>query len=72
MSCHPCHGFMCPVDLLDWVSGSGHDSSCALRCVTRGEIIDLVIVQNRIRLRDQRFVRRQMKPRQLVCTVPTY
>jgi hypothetical protein len=47
------------------------DSSCALRCVACGEIIDLMIVQNRIRLRDQRLVRRQKKPHQLVCTVPT-
>ena len=63
---------MCPVDLLDWMSGSGHDSSCALRCVACGEIIELVIVQNRIRLKDQRFVRRQKKIRQLVCTVPAF
>jgi len=62
---------MCPVDLLDWASGSGDDSLRAWLCVACGEIIDLVIVQNRIRLRAQRFVRRQKKPRQLVCTVPT-
>jgi hypothetical protein len=71
MSCHRCHGFMCPVDLLDRVSGSGDDSFRAWRCVACGEIIDLVIVRNRNCASDQRFVRRQKKPRQLVCTVPT-
>jgi len=70
MSCDRCHGFMCPVDLLDWVSGRGHDSFRAWRCVACGEIIDLVIVRNRIRARVQRIVRRQKKPHQSVHRVP--
>jgi hypothetical protein len=70
MTCHRCHGFMCPVDLLDWASGSGHDSFRAWRCVACGEIIDQVIVWNRICVRDQRFVRRRKTLRQPVRTVP--
>ena len=69
MSCHRCHGFMYPVDLLERASGRGHDGFRAWRCVACGEIIDLVIVQNRIRSRGRLFVRRQRKPRQSVCTV---
>jgi hypothetical protein len=72
MSCHRCHGFMCPVDLPDWASGSGHDSSCAWRCVACGEIIDRVIVQNRNRPTDQRCVRQQKKPRQTILWVPAF
>jgi len=41
---------MCPVDLLVEASSSGHDSVSGWRCVACGEIIDLVIVQNRFRL----------------------
>jgi hypothetical protein len=72
MTCHRCHGLMCPVDVLVGVSGSGHDSVCGWRCVACGEIIDLVIVQNRIRMKDQRFVRRERKPRQSVRRVPAF
>lgn len=56
MSCHRCDGFMCPVDLHVETSGSGHGHVCGWRCVACGEIVDLVIVQNRIRARDQRFI----------------
>jgi hypothetical protein len=66
MTCRRCHGFMCPVDLLVGASGSRHDRVCGWRCVACGEIIDLVIVQNRIRAKDQRCVRRERKPRQSV------
>lgn len=69
MNGHRCYGLMCPLDLLVGASGRGHDSVRARRC---GEIIDLVIVQNRIRLRDQRCVRRQKKPRQPVRMVPVF
>lgn len=66
MNCHRCHGFMCPADLLVRGSGSGNDCVRGWRCVACGEIIDQVIVLNRIRARDQRYVRRQRKPRQAV------
>jgi hypothetical protein len=72
MNCHRCHGFMCPLDLLAGGSGNGRDSVRAWRCVVCGEIIDQVIVRNRIRLRDQRCVNRQKKPRQTVLKVPAF
>jgi hypothetical protein len=72
MNCHRCDGFMCPVDLLVEASSSGHDSVSGWRCVACGEIIDLVIVQNRFRLRDRRIVRRQGKSRQPDRTIPAF
>ena len=70
MTCHRCQGFMCPADLLVGRSDSEYDSSCGWRCVACGEIIDRVIVRNRIRARDERCVRRLKKPRQPVRTAP--
>ncbi len=72
MKCHRCHGFMCPVDPLVEASGSGYDSFRGWRCLACGEIIDQMIVQNRIRARDQRFVRQQKKLRQPVRTGPAF
>jgi hypothetical protein len=72
MTCHRCHGFMCPVDLLVGASGSGHVSFRGWRCVACGEIVDRVIVWNRVRVRDQRFVKRLKEPRQPVRTVPAF
>ena len=69
MHCHRCRGFMCPVDLLERASDSGHDGVLAWRCVACGEIIDRVIVQNRIRPRDRRCVRGHKKSRQSVRTI---
>jgi len=57
MTCHRCHGFMCPADFLDGRRDSDYDSDCGWRCVACGEIIDRVIVQNRIQARDQRYAR---------------
>ena len=70
MTCHRCQGFMCPADLFVGRSGSEYDSSCGWRCVACGEIIDRVIVRNRIRARDQRCVRRLKKSRQPVRMMP--
>jgi phosphodiesterase/alkaline phosphatase D-like protein len=72
MDGHRCYGLMCTLDLLVGARGSGHDSVRAWRCAVCGEIIDLVIVRNRIRLRDQRCVGRQKKPRQPVLMVPAF
>ena len=47
MSCRRCHGFMYPVDLLDWATGGGHDKSRGWRCIACGEIIDETILCNR-------------------------
>lgn len=70
MTCHRCHGFMCPTDLLVGRSGSEYDSFRGWRCVACGEIVDEVIVRNRIRTRDQRCVRRLKKSRQPVRMMP--
>jgi hypothetical protein len=63
---------MCPVDPLVGASSNGHDSVRGWRSVACGEIVDQVIVRNRIRAKDQRFVRRQKKPRQPVLRIPDY
>jgi len=70
MTCQRCHGFVCSVDLLDWASGSGHDSCRGVTMCACGEIIDRVSVWNRICARDQRFVRRRKTPRQPIHTGP--
>ena len=72
MTCHRCHGFMCPADLFVEASGNEHDGVRAWRCVACGEIIDLVIVQNRLRERGQRFVRREKRLRQPVRAIPAF
>lgn len=69
MNCHRCHGFMCLVDSFAGGGGSGPDSVRAWRCVVCGEVIDWVIVRNRIRARDRRSVKRQKKPGQSVRRV---
>ena len=63
---------MCSADLFVEASGNGHDGVRALRCVACGEIIDLVIVQNRLRERGQRFVRREKRFRQPVHAIPAF
>ena len=66
MSCHRCHGLMYPEDLLIGASGSGRDRVCGWRCVSCGDVVEQVIVQNRMRARGRRFVRREKRPRQPV------
>lgn len=70
MTCHRCHGFMCPADFLVERRDSGYDSDCGWRCVACGEIIDRVIVRNRIQASDQRCVRRLKVSRQPVRMMP--
>jgi hypothetical protein len=72
MTCHRCHGFMCSIDLLVGASGSGYDSVHGWRCVACGEIVDQVIVQNRIRASTQWLVRREKRPRQPVRMIPAF
>ena len=63
MRCHRCQGFMDPVDLLDWASGSGQDRSRAWRCVACGEIIDEAILSNRETLRQTHHTSSQLGAR---------
>ncbi len=66
MSCLRFHGLMHPMDLLIGASGSEHDRVFGWHCVSCGEIVDQVIVQNRMRARGRRFARREKRPRQPV------
>jgi hypothetical protein len=70
MTCHRCHGFMCPVDLLVGRSGSEYDRFRGWRCVACAEVVGEVIVRNRIHARDRGFVRRMKKFRQPVRMMP--
>lgn len=57
------NGVLCPVDLLVWARGSGHDRSRAWRGVARGEIIDRLIVRNRRWVRQLPVVGRKAEGR---------
>jgi len=48
MTCHRCHGLMCPAELRDWGGSPSQDSSQAFRCLACGEIEDPIIRSNRI------------------------
>lgn len=66
-TCYRCHGLMYPVDPLDPLDalrGGEHDRACAWRCVTCGDLIDPIIMQNRLRPRRQRSARQATTPRQ--------
>lgn len=71
--CRRCQGLMHPVDPLDPFDAlreGEQDRVHAWRCVACGEIIDQVIMQNRMRPRIQRGVRRGPTPRQTVFKLP--
>lgn len=53
MICHRCHGLMCPLELRDWAGGKVQDLSDALRCISCGEIVDQLIINNRTRARER-------------------
>ncbi|MDN5940475.1 MAG: hypothetical protein L0H94_01215 [Nitrospira sp.] len=72
MTCHRCHGFMWPVDLLIGECGSKEDAVRGWRCVACGEIIDRVIARNRLRARGRRLSKRQKKPRLPVLKIPAF
>ena len=62
MNCHRCRGLMCAVDFLVSASTVKDDYLCGWRCISCGEIIDPVIVWNRMRTKTQRLIREQPKP----------
>lgn len=47
MNCARCQGLMHAEEFRDWHCGMGTDRFQAFRCLVCGEIVDLVIVQNR-------------------------
>lgn len=55
MRCDRCQGLMYPVLLHDRDSGIGQDNCRALRCLVCGEIVDELIMRNRL----QALLRRQ-------------
>jgi len=61
MTCHRCHGLMCPADLRDWGGSPSQDSADAFRCVACGEIEDPIIRSNRIRAQPIRSKRKWNK-----------
>ena len=70
-NCHRCQGLMCPEDFLDRATAPrNHDSVGAWRCITCGEIIDPIIVVNRLGRSSQRSERRQTKLHLPVCVSP--
>jgi len=72
LTCCRCRGFMHPVDPLDpfdTLSNHAQGRVRTWRCVACGELIDEVILQNRVRPANQRGVKRQKRPRQPVFKV---
>jgi RNase P subunit RPR2 len=63
--CHRCQGLLYPVEPRNHLTDA-HDLSHAWRCLTCGEVIDPVIMQNRLEQRSLRGVRRGTTPRQTV------
>lgn len=75
VTCRRCQGIMHPIDPLDpldLIQGASLDDIRAWRCVTCGELIDPVIMQNRSRPRPQRVRRREIPPRQPVFKDPEW
>lgn len=73
--CRRCHGLMHPIDPLDpldLIQGVPLEDIRAWRCVTCGELIDSVIMQNRSRPRPHRVRRRESTPRQPVFKDPEW
>jgi hypothetical protein len=73
LTCRRCHGLMHPIDPLDRmdvIQGGNPDDVRAWRCLTCGDLIDPVIMRNRIRPRNHRNRRRDPTPRQTVFKVP--
>lgn len=75
VTCRRCQGIMHPIDPLDpldLIQGASLDDIRAWRCVTCGELIDPVIMQNRSGPRPQRVRRREIPPRQPVFKDPEW
>lgn len=62
MNCRRCRGLMCAVDFLVSATTAKDEWRCGWRCIICGEIIDPVIVWNRMRTKPQRLIREKQKP----------
>jgi hypothetical protein len=63
MNCNRCEGLMCPIFLHDWESGTGHDHCRAFRCLVCGEIVDGLILRNRMEMREAKGGRLRSRAR---------
>lgn len=66
ITCHRCRGLMHPVDPLDpldVIQGGRPDAIRAWRCLTCGDLIDPIIMQNRVRATSPRPIRKRSGPR---------
>jgi hypothetical protein len=73
VSCHRCQGLMHPIsplDPLDTLKHDGREQICAWWCLTCGNLVDPVILQNRLRLRSSRHIRQRNTPRHPVFKAP--
>ena len=73
VTCHRCHGLMHPIDPLDpldVIQGGKPDDIRAWRCLTCGDLIDQVIIHNRVRATNHRRIRKRSSPRQPVFKDP--
>ncbi|MBX3300952.1 MAG: hypothetical protein KF693_01925 [Nitrospira sp.] len=59
-----------PLVPLDVLHGGKDDRIRAWRCLTCGDLIDPVIIQNRVRSKNKRAIRRGTTPRQPVFRLP--
>ncbi|NGZ94679.1 MAG: hypothetical protein CV089_00850 [Nitrospira sp. WS110] len=59
-----------PLDPLDVIQGGELDAIRAWRCLTCGNLIDSVIMQNRVRTAGHRRLRKRQSPRHPVFKVP--
>ena len=69
ITCRRCRGLMHPVDPLDpleVLQGGELDAIRAWRCFTCGDLIDPIIIQNRVRTTSHRRIRKRSGPRQPV------
>lgn len=62
MNCRRCRGLMCAVDFLVSAATAKDEWRCGWRCIICGEIIDPVIVWNRIRTKSPRLSPSKQKP----------
>jgi hypothetical protein len=71
MNCSRCRGLMHAEEFRDWQCGIGMDRFRALRCLVCGEIVDSVIVQNRLNTPQGKILscRRRVRRRATVLAV---
>jgi hypothetical protein len=74
MTCSRCKGLMRAEEFRDWTCGMGADRFRAFRCLVCGEIVDPVIVQNRLNTPQGKVLPcgRRVRRRVSILTVGTH